>query len=43
MKRKKAKNCMHKDALTCGDRAVGGWVKSLEWAADRKPCALLTD
>lgn len=30
-------------ALTCGDRAVGGWVRSVEWAADRKPCALLTD
>lgn len=34
---------MHADALTCGDRAVGGWVKSVEWAADRRPCALLTD
>lgn len=28
--------------LTCGDRAVGGWVKSVEWADDRRPCALLT-
>lgn len=33
---------MHADTLTCGDRAVGGWVKSVEWAADRRPCALLT-
>lgn len=33
----------HLSALTCGDRAVGGWVRSVEWAADRKPCALLTD
>lgn len=34
---------LYMSALTCGDRAVGGWVKSAEWAADRKPCALLTD
>lgn len=33
---------MRADTLTCGDRAVGGWVKSVEWAADRRPCALLT-
>lgn len=33
----------HAYGLTCGDRAVGGWAKSVEWAADRRPCALLTD
>ena len=32
----------HTHWLTCGGRAVGGWVKSVEWAADRRPCALLT-
>lgn len=33
---------MHADTLTCGDRALVGWVKSVEWVADRRPCALLT-
>lgn len=29
--------------LTCGGRALGGCVKSVDRAADRRPCALLTD
>lgn len=30
------------ETLTCGDRVLVGWVKSVEWAGDRRPCALLT-